>query len=1110
MNAVEDRVHVTSRLLHGPVGAALAGLVASVTCASEMCVRVGVYENSPKVALNATGRPEGIFIDILSHIADEEGWTLEFVPGTWMEGLNRLATGEIDLMPDVAQSKSRGTRFAFHREPVLSDWFQVYARNGSGIRSLLDLAGKRVAVLDGSIQEEAFEQVSSGFDVPVTILPFPDYRNAFHDVAQGRVDAVVVNRFHGMQQSRAYNLEDTAIIFSPTRLFFAAPAEGRARLTESIDRHLIRMKKNPHSIYYTSLKRWTSETVASRLPNWARLAGGAAAGVLLGFIMWSLTLRRQVARKTDDLARSNRMLRMLYDCNQILIRSTDVAALLGELCRLILEEGKYTAAWVGLTREDTAKSLHVVAQAGFEEKTLETLDLMQIENGTDKESLVSRVIRAGQPRCCDDLTQSSDAWLRTLRTSRNEGRSLLCFPLITSGTTIGALTIIAPEPGPHPPEMLELLQELAGDMAFGIEHLRLEDARQHAVEQHRSSERRFRQLIEEAPEAIFIQANKRFAYLNPSACELFGASSPDQLLGRSVLDFIHPDSRAFIEARISKLIEKREYVPAAEQTLLRLDGTPVTVEVASAPFKYQNENGALVYARNITAKKLQEHLYESLVEDMPALICRFTPAGGLTFVNSAVCAFLGRASHELLGNVVFQFLQQDQRMRVESTLLGVSPERPIAEYSVSARRSDGELRQLRCLSRAIIGPDGAVDEFQTVLFDITDQRNLEERLSQTNKLETIGMLAGGVAHDFNNMLQTILGFGELALLQTPPPDPRASDIQEIIGAASRAKRLTGQLLAFSRNIPMEITRFQLNQEIGSRHRMLSQLLGEDVAIVLALDDTAPDILADAGHIEQVLLNLAVNARDAMPDGGTLTLRTARVSLTAADARLHPEASPGTYVSLAITDTGCGIPPHIQKKIFDPFFTTKPKDKGTGLGLSTVYGIVRQMKGWVRVDSEPGRGTCFTIYFPAAEGEAAAQRNAGSKTSCVNRQDTRILVVEDQDKVARVAERILASRGFRTRVVTSVAEALAEVDDAAEAYDLIFCDVVLGDGNGVDLAETISAAHPRMPFLFASGYADERSRWTSIKQHGWKCLIKPYPASELLAAVEEALAGHSRG
>jgi ActR/RegA family two-component response regulator len=235
-----------------------------------------------------------------------------------------------------------------------------------------------------------------------------------------------------------------------------------------------------------------------------------------------------------------------------------------------------------------------------------------------------------------------------------------------------------------------------------------------------------------------------------------------------------------------------------------------------------------------------------------------------------------------------------------------------------------------------------------------------------------------------------------------------------------------------------------------------------------------------------------------------------VTLAANDDRLHPEASPGDYVCWSISDTGCGIPPHIQTKVFDPFFTTKPKDRGTGLGLSTVYGIVRQLNGWILVDSEPGQGTTFAVYFPVAKEVSTKQTEEHGTVSRSARRDARILVVEDQEKVAHVVERIFASRGFDTRVVGGVAEALAALEEPGSAYDLVFCDVALGDGNGIELAEKISERNPDMRFLFTSGYVDEKSGWTAIKQRGWKCLVKPCPANELLAAVDEVLAHDAEG
>ena len=283
------------------IAAAWAGFAA----AGAQTVRVGIYQNSPKVAISEKGRPEGIFVDLLEAIAKAEGWTIEYVPGTWAEGLDRLTAAEIDLMPDVAITQAREARYAFHREPVLSDWFQVYTRHGSGIRSVLDLKGKRMSMLERSIQQEVFEKAFVGFDLGVTLVPLPDYAAAFAAVARGEVDAVIANRFYGAAHGPAQRLEDTAIIFNPTRLFFAAPRAGRPELLEAIDRQLKRLKQDPDSVYYRSLQRWTSEKVGLGMPAWANWAMIVALGLVILSLLWSVTLRRQVAARVREIAASN-------------------------------------------------------------------------------------------------------------------------------------------------------------------------------------------------------------------------------------------------------------------------------------------------------------------------------------------------------------------------------------------------------------------------------------------------------------------------------------------------------------------------------------------------------------------------------------------------------------------------------------------------------------------------------------------------------------------------------------------------------------------------------------------------------------------------------------
>ena len=572
---------------------------------------------------------------------------------------------------------------------------------------------------------------------------------------------------------------------------------------------------------------------------------------------------------------------------------------------------------------------------------------------------------------------------RRLPARRVRPGACLCVPLSASGVILGALSVVTSAQGALPPEEVAFLKEYAANLAFGIEHLRLDATKLRAEEALRQSEGRFRELIEKAPEAILIQTQGRIAFLNPAACTLLGVAEPARLLGQPVVDFVLPGARSKVQQQIAAVEARQAPAPLSEEEWIRTDGTSVTVEVKSAPFVYEQQQGTLIFAR-----------------------------------------------------------------------------------------------------------------------DLTERRLLEAQLSQSQKMETIGLLAGGVAHDFNNVLQMILGFTELALMQTGPDDPRAADLREVLATANRARLLTGQLLAFSRKMPMELTRIQLNEQITSRETMFSRLLGEHVRVASSLDAELPEILADAGHIEQVILNLAVNARDAMPHGGQLSIRTTRARVDAATPTpLAKVLTPGEYACIAMTDTGAGIPPEILKKIFDPFFTTK--SQGTGLGLSTVYGIVRQLKGWIDVASQVGRGTTFTIYFPAAAecpapAAEAAPADRGDAVASAS-----ILVIEDMLELGRIAQRILTAQGYHVARAASLKEAREVLRDPGR-YDLIFSDVILGDGNGIDLAEAIQRDHPAIRMVFASGYADERVRLDTLNKHGWRCLAKPYTAQELLDAVDEAL------
>jgi signal transduction histidine kinase len=401
--------------------------------------------------------------------------------------------------------------------------------------------------------------------------------------------------------------------------------------------------------------------------------------------------------------------------------------------------------------------------------------------------------------------------------------------------------------------------------------------------------------------------------------------------------------------------------------------------------------------------------------------------------------------------------------------------------------------------------------FATVFEDATARRQaeeekaaLEEQLRQAMKMEAVGRLAGGVAHDFNNILTGILGYADLLLRSLPPEDPSRAEIREIASAGERAADLTRQLLAFSRKQLIAPKVLDLNEVLANSQRMLTRIIGEDVRLLFVPGENLGRVRADPGQIEQVLINLAVNARDAMPDGGTLTVETADAVIDAAYARTQVGVTPGVYVRLAVSDSGHGMTPEVKAHLFEPFFTTKEKGKGTGLGLSTVYGIVRQNGGFVHVYSEPGRGSTFRIYFPRVEDAADALPLTAPPTA--PRGTETILLVEDEEMVRRLVARVLGELGYRILTAADGGEAQSVSGAEPGRIDLLLTDVIMPGMNGKELFAHLAVARPGLRTLFMSGYTENAIAHHGVLDPGTRFLPKPFTIEHLAAKVREALDG----
>jgi two-component system, cell cycle sensor histidine kinase and response regulator CckA len=502
------------------------------------------------------------------------------------------------------------------------------------------------------------------------------------------------------------------------------------------------------------------------------------------------------------------------------------------------------------------------------------------------------------------------------------------------------------------------------------------------------------------------------------------------------------------------------------------------------------------------AVRESEERYRLLFERNMAGVYRVSLNGRIVECNDALAHIYGYSSREeLVGRDVAE-LHPDEAMRQEFRE-SLFQFRTLANLELRGQRKDGS-PVWTLENAALIADERAGDVFiEGTVTDITGRKLLEEQLRQSQKMEAIGQLAGGIAHDFNNLLTTVLGYSNMALNRLSPHEPIREEIEEIQKAGERAANLTRQLLAFSRKQLFEPKVLDVNARIVDSTRMLARLIGERVRLVTQLDPSIGSVRADPGQIEQVLVNLVVNARDAMPDGGTLTIRTRNADVDLGSARRHFGAPPGAYVVLSVADTGVGIDPDTQKRIFEPFFTTKEKPHGTGLGLATVYGIVRQSGGQVYVSSEPGHGASFLIYLPRVDEAVSPEPALDAPLGPAHGSET-ILLVEDEDPVRELTRRCLEQRGYAVLQAASAEEAMDLVSDHAGRLDLLLTDVVMPGASGPDLARRLTTQRPDLQVLFVSGYPDDSPGSAGLLEPGAAFLQKPFTADTLARKVRDVL------
>ncbi len=850
-------------------------------------------------------------------------------------------------------------------------------------------------------------------------------------------------------------------------------------------------------------------------------------------------------RKKAEAALLNltRTLKMLSGCNQVLVRAQSESELLEKICRLIVERGKYRMAWVGYAEPDAGKTIRPVSRWGYDEGYLEGLSL------TGSDAAASRgpawtAIRSVMPAIVKDIQTDPDFVTKEEALKRGYA-SCIVLPLFADGNAFGVLVIYSEEKDAFDMAESRLLEELADDLAYGIRSIRIRTEHRLATEALQESEKRFRNLYEDAPIAYHaLDKDGKILAVNRKWLEMFGFAK-DEVLGKSIRDFL---SFPYVDGFIDRFQQNNETnrVTGIITEFLKKDGRHVVVELERSikrdEFGQFKECHSTV--RDVTDIRETESAIQALVENSMSI----TGNDYFDEVVGKLCEWLGvevavvgelfDESHiRILSMKVDGVLSHGSEYCIDSTSFktvcdkgySIYPENVQAlfpqEENLAILGAAGYMgiplkdREGRCMgilaaiSRRKINPPKRAEDVMNILAARAaaelnrvkmeaERDRMERQLLQAQKMEAVGTLAGGIAHDFNNILGIIFGYSEMTQLEMPKGTRADSYIENVIEAATRARELVQQILAFSRQSDRQLRPLSLRPIIKEGLKLLRAALPATIQIRQHIEPGDDTILGDPTQIHQVLMNLCTNAGQAMgAEGGILEVNLSVVHFEREDTQRPRALEPGRYVQLTVRDTGPGMTPAVMERIWEPYFTTKKQGEGTGLGLSVVHGVITQYGGAVTVDSRPGAGVTFRVFFPKLEGEELPVRK---EERPLPRGSETILLVDDEPLLLDAALRGLEYLGYKVISCTNGTEALETFREKPERFDLVITDQTMPLMTGTALAKNILAIRDEMPIIlstgFNKGYTHEKMRSLGIRE----ILSKPLALSHMAVTVRRVL------
>ena len=1085
--------------------------VASATSSVAPLLFLGNANIAPVVYLDGT-TPTGLAVDLVHALAAHMSRAVEVRAMDWTQAQGLVANGQADALIQINSTEARQKIYDFS-DPFLESHFSIFVREErTGIAGISSLDGLRVGVEAGGLPQQVLGQ-----DPQIALSVIPNFPDGFRALRDGTIDAVVVDYRVGSYVLATQGIRGVKSAGDPISSSSSAIAvrKGNSELLQEINSALQAIKAD--GTYQRILDSWAPtqgvfETQGQINDRIYETAIGVLAILLIMALAWLVTVNRQTRRRRVAVERQVEeasTLRGIIDGASASIFSVD-------------REYRYTsfnAAHVGVMKTTYGVGI---------EDGLCMLDYMTAtDDRVEAKRNLDRAL-AGEYLVEEAYSGEDDQSRRYLRVSHS--------PIKLGGEVIG-VAVIAQDLTEHKDAedaLRRLNRELRAISSCNQVMIRAEDEAT---------------LLDEVCRIICDEAGYRMAWvgfaesdeaktIRPAAWAGFedgylsqaGITWADTERGRgpggrairtgesTSQDFLlDPQAAPWRDAALRRGYRTAIALPLKDRNakvfgalnLYSTDANAFTPDERRLLAELADDLafGIMVLRTRAERDRADEALRESeeeyrrFVEDDVAGVFVATPDGRLLTCNPAFAQMLGFASVNdvLATNVVTIYEDPAERAAV---LAELRAKRRIDHIEMAWRRLDGSPVAAIVTAIGEFDEKGELVRNRGYVIDNTDRRRIEEQLQQSQKMEAIGRLAGGVAHDFNNLLTAINGYAELLAADMLPDDRRLPDVEEIRKAGTRAASLTRQLLAFSRRQVLQPVVLDLNEVVEGIVPMLRRLIGEQIDLVALPRSDLGRVRADPSQLEQVLLNLVVNARDAMPAGGTLTIETANIEIDDEYVRAHPSVSAGSYVQLAVSDTGIGMSADTMAHLFEPFFTTKAVGEGTGLGLATVYGIVAQSGGHVAACSQPGCGAAFSVYLPRVPetlkpgGQVAvAPAGRGSET---------ILLVEDENAVRSFAERVLRDLGYVVTGVRSGAEAMALVAGGLGPIDLLITDVMLPGMNGREIAERMSGDHPGLPILFISGYTDLSIVDRGELGSGVEFLPKPFTSSALGHAVRKAL------